>query len=63
MMLDLLGETRATEIVMRAVETVTGARQIRTPDMGGSSTTAEMASAVANALRDAARADRPGDNG
>ena len=50
MMLDFLGESAAAAGVLRALETVTGAAQARTPDMGGQSTTEEMGAAVADAL-------------
>jgi len=51
MMLDFLGEKEAGSTVLAALEGVTRERQIRTPDMGGHSTTQEMAAAVANAVR------------
>jgi len=51
MMLDFLGEKEAGSTVLAALEGVTRERQIRTPDMGGHSTTQEMAAAVASAVR------------
>jgi tartrate dehydrogenase/decarboxylase/D-malate dehydrogenase len=50
MMLDFLGEKEAANAVLTALETVTGAGKARTPDMGGSNTTQEMAAAVMRAL-------------
>jgi len=50
LMLEFLGEREAAAAVMRALESVTGAGQARTPDMGGSGTTEEMADAVARAV-------------
>lgn len=51
MMLDFLGEQEAAAAVMRALETVTGAGEVQTPDMGGTSTTEEMGAAVTEAVR------------
>jgi tartrate dehydrogenase/decarboxylase/D-malate dehydrogenase len=51
MMLDYLGENEAGNAVLSALESVTGAGKVRTPDMGGHSTTQDMAAAVANAVR------------
>jgi tartrate dehydrogenase/decarboxylase / D-malate dehydrogenase len=50
MMLDFLGEREAAAAVIHALEAVTRAGQVRTPDMGGTSTTEEMADAVAQAV-------------
>ncbi len=50
MMLDFLGERDAAAALMRALESVTAAALVRTPDMGGTSTTDEMAQAVNEAL-------------
>lgn len=50
MMLDFLGEHEASTAVIRALEAVTAAKAVRTPDMGGTATTDEMAGAVAQAL-------------
>ncbi len=52
MMLEFLGERAAAASVMRALETVTGAAQVRTPDMGGQHTTEEMGLAIVAALGD-----------
>jgi tartrate dehydrogenase/decarboxylase/D-malate dehydrogenase len=53
MMLDFLGEREAAHTVMQALEEVTGAGAVRTPDMGGSSTAEKIAGAVLDALRSA----------
>lgn len=50
LMLDFLGERAAAGAVMDALEQVTGTGTVRTPDMGGTSTTGEMAEAVARAI-------------
>jgi tartrate dehydrogenase/decarboxylase/D-malate dehydrogenase len=51
MMLDFLGEKEAARAVLAALETVTGAGKVRTPDMGGPNRTDEMAAAVTQAMR------------
>lgn len=51
MMLDHLGEPAAAAAVMDALETVTKAGEVRTPDMGGHAATEEMGAAIAAALR------------
>jgi tartrate dehydrogenase/decarboxylase/D-malate dehydrogenase len=50
MMLDHLGEAATATRVVRAIERVVSAGQIRTPDLGGRSSTTEVARAVAMAL-------------
>jgi tartrate dehydrogenase/decarboxylase / D-malate dehydrogenase len=50
MMLEHLGETEAAHRVMAAIEQVTAAGRIRTPDLGGTSTTEEMTGAIIEAL-------------
>ena len=50
MMLEHLGEREAGELVLRAMEQVVAAGRVRTPDLGGSSTTDEVAEAVIAAL-------------
>jgi tartrate dehydrogenase/decarboxylase/D-malate dehydrogenase len=50
MMLEHLGETDASESVMHAIQAVLGESDLRTPDIGGTATTSEMASAVLQAL-------------
>ncbi len=51
MMLDHLGFEDAGRLVMQAVEAVTGKGEIRTPDLGGHSTTAEVGEAIRAELR------------
>jgi tartrate dehydrogenase/decarboxylase/D-malate dehydrogenase len=46
MMLDFLGEAEGAADVMAALAAVTGAGKVRTPDMGGVSTTGDMTHAV-----------------
>jgi tartrate dehydrogenase/decarboxylase/D-malate dehydrogenase len=50
MMLEHLGETEASEAMMHAIHAVLGESDIRTPDIGGTASTGEMASAVLQAL-------------
>jgi isocitrate dehydrogenase (NAD+) len=50
MMLRHLGELAAASAVERAVDTVLGRGSVRTPDLGGSASTTEVAEAVAHAL-------------
>jgi tartrate dehydrogenase/decarboxylase/D-malate dehydrogenase len=50
MMLDHLGERAAHDRILRAIERVIGDERVKTPDLGGKATTAEMARAVASAL-------------
>jgi tartrate dehydrogenase/decarboxylase/D-malate dehydrogenase len=50
MMLDHLGERKAHDAVLQAIEHVIGAETVRTPDLGGKATTAEMTAAVVDAL-------------
>ena len=50
MMLRHLGELTAASAVERAVDTVLGRGGVRTPDLGGSATTMDVAEAVARAL-------------
>lgn len=51
MMLDYLGEHEAAQALMTAMEEVTSAGRVRTPDMGGRATTGQMADAVRDAIR------------
>jgi isocitrate dehydrogenase (NAD+) len=51
MMLRYLGERAAADAVVHAVDAVLRAGAVRTRDLGGSASTAEVASAVAHALR------------
>jgi tartrate dehydrogenase/decarboxylase/D-malate dehydrogenase len=50
MMLDHLGEKAAHDGILRAIEQVIGDERVKTPDLGGRATTAEMTKAVASAL-------------
>ena len=50
MMLDHLGERAAHDNILRAIELVIGDERVKTPDLGGSATTAEMTKAVTSAL-------------
>jgi tartrate dehydrogenase/decarboxylase/D-malate dehydrogenase len=50
MMLEHLGSRDAHDLVVRAIETVLGAGGPRTPDLGGTATTRDVAKAVADAL-------------
>ncbi|GAB2993193.1 tartrate dehydrogenase [Amycolatopsis acidiphila] len=50
MMLEHLGEAEAARAVYAAVETVLAAGEVATPDLGGKATTAELGTAVADAL-------------
>ena len=51
MMLEHLGEFDASRLVMTALETVAADGQIRTPDLGGTHTTSQMAQAIVEATR------------
>ncbi len=46
LMLEYLGESQAAVKIKNALQAVTGERRVRTPDLGGKSTTEEFASAV-----------------
>jgi len=50
MMLDHLGERAAHDGILRAIERVIGDERVKTPDLGGRATTAEMTKAVTLAL-------------
>ena len=50
MMLDHLGERAAHEGILGAIERVIGDERVKTPDLGGRATTAEMTKAVTTAL-------------
>ncbi|MGH9255612.1 MAG: tartrate dehydrogenase [Vicinamibacterales bacterium] len=50
MMLDHLGERAAHDNILRAIERVIGDERVKTPDLGGRATTADMTRAVAAAL-------------
>jgi len=49
-MLDHLGEHDAHDGILRAIERVIGDERVKTPDLGGRATTAEMTKAVTSAL-------------
>jgi tartrate dehydrogenase/decarboxylase/D-malate dehydrogenase len=50
MMLDHLGEREAHDRIVRAIERVIGEERVKTPDLGGRATTADMTRAVTEAL-------------
>jgi tartrate dehydrogenase/decarboxylase/D-malate dehydrogenase len=50
MMLDHLGHPEAAIAVEKAIETVLESTSLRTPDMGGTATTAELGAAIAEAV-------------
>jgi tartrate dehydrogenase/decarboxylase/D-malate dehydrogenase len=50
MMLDHLGERSAHDRILRAIESVLANGHVKTPDLGGKATTAEMTKAVTSAL-------------
>ncbi len=54
MMLDNIGESEAADHIQTAIAATLGAGQVRTRDMGGSSSTVEMGSAVVVAMRSTA---------
>src|SRR4030095_10506008 len=51
MMLQYLGEQKRAKAVVKAVNDVTGAREVLTPDLGGKATTKEVAKAIALAVK------------
>jgi tartrate dehydrogenase/decarboxylase/D-malate dehydrogenase len=51
MMLDHLGERAAHDRILRAIEAVIADETVRTPDLGGRATTADMARAVTAAMQ------------
>jgi len=50
LMMEHLGESAAAQRIMRALKAVTGEGRVRTPDLGGKSTTSEFTAAVIAAL-------------
>jgi tartrate dehydrogenase/decarboxylase/D-malate dehydrogenase len=57
MMLEHLGEKEAAELVMKALERALETGRVRTPDLGGSGSTAEMAAEVISLIRRLAARD------
>lgn len=53
MLLEHLGENKAAQRLMTAIETVTGRREVVPPDLGGKATTKQMTDAVIGAVRGA----------
>ena len=51
MMLEHLGESKASACLMQAIEQVTANREFHTPDLGGQSRTAEVTAAVIDAIQ------------
>ncbi len=51
LMLDFIGESASADLLMRGVESVTGARQVLTPDLGGTATTWDVGAAICAAVR------------
>jgi len=50
MMLDHLGERAAHDRILQAIEGVLSDERVKTPDLGGRATTAEMTKAVTSAM-------------
>jgi len=50
MLLEHIGEAQASSRVVKAIEKVTGGGKVRTPDLGGTATTSDMAKALQEAL-------------
>ncbi len=55
MMLDFLGEKAAAAVLMQAIEAVTRDGRTLTPDLGGTATTGEVATAVCERIRELAK--------
>jgi tartrate dehydrogenase/decarboxylase/D-malate dehydrogenase len=55
MMLDHLGERAAHDRILQAIESVLSDERVKTPDLGGKATTADMTKAVTSALTQPAR--------
>ena len=49
-MLDFLSEHQAAAVLMRAIEEVLAAGQVRTPDLGGTATTRQLGEAIRKQL-------------
>jgi tartrate dehydrogenase/decarboxylase / D-malate dehydrogenase len=56
MMLDHLGERTAHDRILKAIETVLSNERVKTPDLGGNASTADMTKAVTEALMQTAPA-------
>jgi len=54
MMLEFLGEARAAEAVEEAVRAVLKEGRVRTPDLGGSSSTSQVGDAIASKAKEVA---------
>ncbi|MGA2369578.1 MAG: tartrate dehydrogenase [Candidatus Korobacteraceae bacterium] len=52
MMLDHLGEAKLGSALLHAIESVIAERKVRTPDLGGESTTKQVGQAIVSACRD-----------
>jgi tartrate dehydrogenase/decarboxylase/D-malate dehydrogenase len=50
MMLDHFGERAAHDSILKAIESVIGDAKVRTPDLGGTAKTTDMAKAVSAAM-------------
>ena len=50
MMLEHLGEQKAADAIVGAIEKVVAETKLRTPDLGGKTRTSEMGKAIAEAL-------------
>jgi tartrate dehydrogenase/decarboxylase/D-malate dehydrogenase len=55
MMLDFLGEKPASELIMKAIKTVTGTGKVLPRDLGGQATTPEVGDKVVSEIREQAR--------
>jgi tartrate dehydrogenase/decarboxylase/D-malate dehydrogenase len=51
MMLDHIGETAAAARLMDAIETITGNKELHTPDLGGTATTDQVTDAIIDVIR------------
>jgi tartrate dehydrogenase/decarboxylase/D-malate dehydrogenase len=59
MMLDHLGEAELGKALLKAIESVIAEGKVRTPDLGGESTTRQMGQAVIAALRKPGKSPQP----
>jgi len=51
-MMDHLGETKAADVIMKAIEIVLKEGTAKTPDMGGMANTKECGDAIVDVLKD-----------